>query len=231
MTTIGRMPGPVNAPSSRRRYDASGRRRAAERTKGRILDAARDLFLADGYPATTVTAIAEGAGVSPDTVYTAVGTKPVLFRELVELALSGARAPVPGRDHDYARAMRAEPDLRARLGLYAVAVTRIQQRLAPLFLVLRDAAAVDADLRRLWTEITERRARNMRELAADLATAPGLRPDLSREEVADVIWTMNGTEYYALLVLDRGWSPDRFRAWLHDAWCRLLLEDDVVTAR
>jgi hypothetical protein len=102
-------------------------------------------------------------------------------------------------------------------------VTQIQGRLAPLFLVLREAAAGHQEPGNLWREITQRRARNMRLLVADLASTNGLRPELPPEEVADIIWTMNSSEYYAMLVLERGWSPERFETWLYDAWTRLLL--------
>ncbi len=214
----------ASAPA-RRRYDASGRQASAAQTRQRILDSARRLFLADGYGATTVTAIAEASGVATDTVYAVVGPKPALFRELIELALSGTTQAVPGQDRDYAVRMRAEPDAAAKLAIYAAAVTELQGRLAPLFLVLREAAAAHEQLNGLWRDITERRARNMRLLAADLASTGTLRDDLTVDEVADIIWTMNSAEYYAMLVFDRGWSPERFQVWLQDAWCRLLLAD------
>lgn len=206
-----------------RRYDATRRRRSADATRRRILDAARHLFVTDGYAATTVGAIADRAEVSPDTVYAAVGPKPAVFRELIELALSGTDSSVPGADRDYAVRMRAEQDAVAKLAVYADAVTTIQRRLAPLFLALRDAASTDEQLAALWTEISQRRARNMRMLTADLATTGRIRPDLTHDEVADVIWAMNSAEFFSHLVHDRGWSPDRFQAWLLDSWCRLLL--------
>lgn len=206
-----------------RRYDATRRQAAAAQTRQRILDAASDLFRAGGYARTTVAAIAQRAQVAPDTVYATVGPKPMLFRELIELALSGSDRPVAGRDRDYAVRMRAEPDAAAKLAIYARAVADLQARLAPLFLVLREAAGADAALAALWREITARRARNMRHLAADLVATGAIRADLTLDEVADIIWTMNSSEYYALLVLDRGWEPTRFARWLHDAWCRLLL--------
>jgi AcrR family transcriptional regulator len=217
------MPEPVKQENRSRRYDASRRQQAAAETRRRVLAAARDLFCADGYARTTVAGIARQAGVAADTVYATVGPKPVLFRELIELALSGTDRPVAGHDRDYAVRMRAEPDARAKLAIYAEAVVELQGRLAPLFLVLREASAAHAELDRLWRDITERRARNMRMLAADVAATGAVRTDLSVEEVADVIWTMNSSEYYAMLVFDRGWSPERFGKWLHDAWCRLLL--------
>lgn len=211
----------VNKPS--RKYDASRRKAAAQRTRARVLDAARSLFIANGYVATTVAAIAERASVSPDTVYTAVGAKPVLFAELIELALSGTDHAVEGGERDYALRIRAEPDAAAKLEIYATAVTELQARLAPLFIVLSQAAPAAPELATLWRQITDRRAANMRRLAADLISTGTTRTDLTTEEMADIIWTMNGSEYYALLVLNRGWPPARFEQWLHDAWCRLLL--------
>jgi AcrR family transcriptional regulator len=210
-----------------RRYDATRRQAAAAETRRRILDAASELFRSTGYAGTTVAAVARQAQVSVDTVYASVGTKPALFSELVENALSGTDQPVEGRDRQYAVQMRAEPRAEVKLALYAHAVTTLQGRVAPLFLVLRDAASVDPELAAVWRDITDRRARNMRLLAADLVSTGELRADLSLDEVADVIWTTNGSEYYAMLVLDRGWSPDRFRWWLLDAWCRLLLPGAV----
>ncbi|MBA8795473.1 AcrR family transcriptional regulator [Friedmanniella endophytica] len=209
--------------SGRRRYDTSNRRAAAEQTRERVLAAAHERFLADGYAATTVAAVARAAGVAADTVYASVGRKPALFRELVERALSGTARAVPGRERDYAVALRAAPDARAKLAVYAGAVAALQGRLAPLFLVLREAAAAEPELAALWSGIAERRARNMRELADDLLVTGELRSDLSRDEIADVIWTMNSAEYYAQLVVERGWSPERFADWLLDAWSRLLL--------
>ncbi|WLP91131.1 MULTISPECIES: TetR family transcriptional regulator [Gordonia] len=189
----------------------------------RILTAARELFITNGYAATTIAAIARDAEVSPDTVYATVGRKPVVFRELIEIALSGTAHAVPGARRDYAVRMRAEPDIGAKLRIYADAVTALQSRLSPLFVVLRAAADADPDLADLWTEITRRRADNMRHLAADLAGSGRLRADLTIDEVADIIWTMNGSEYFTLLVVERGWTRERFADWLHDAWCRLLV--------
>jgi len=207
-----------------RRYNSTHRKDAAAATRRRILESASELFQAEGYTATTVAAIAERARVATDTVYAAVGTKPALFRELIETALSGTDRPIEGRERDYAIRIQAEPDADGKLAIYADAVTTLQTRLAPLFLVLREASAAHPELGELWRHITERRARNMRELAADLIATGSVRSDLTLAEVADIIWTMNSAEYYALLVLDRSWSPDRFSRWLHDAWTRLLLD-------
>ena len=206
-----------------RRYDSTRRKQAAADTRAAILRSARELFTTNGYATTTVAAIADRAGVAQDTVYAAVGTKPAIFRLLIESALSGRDEVVPGAQREYVAQMQAAPDARAKLAIYATAVTTIQGRLAPLFLALSAAATANPELAALWREISDRRAINMRALADGLAVTGELRSDLTRDQIADVIWTMNSSEYYALLVLDRGWSPEQFERWLFDAWSRLLL--------
>jgi len=210
-------------PEPKRRYDASRRLEQAAATRRAVLDAARDLFVDNGYSATTVTDIARRAGVSIDTVYATVGRKPALLRELVETAISGTEQAVPADQRGYVARMHDAANARDMISIYAQAITAIQQRLAPVFLALRDAAGIDAACAALWTEIAERRATNMRRLASDLRAKGGVRSDLTDDQVADVIWSMNSPEYWLLLVRDRAWTPDQFAAWLTDAWSRLLL--------
>jgi AcrR family transcriptional regulator len=208
-----------------RQYNASRRQEAAAETRRAIVSAARQLFLERGYVGTTMPAIAKAAGVSLDTVYASAGAKPVLFRHLIETAISGAEDPIPALQRNYVREIQAEPDPVRKIAIYAHAVRLIQPRLAPLFAVLRDAAQSDDDLRQLWADISQRRAANMRLFAAELAASSGLRADLTIEQAADIIWSMNASEFYLLLVDQRGWSLDQFESFLSDAWTRILLPD------
>jgi AcrR family transcriptional regulator len=205
----------------KRQYNANGRRATARATRRAILDAAADLFIARGYAATTMTQVAERAGVAVDTVYTAVGRKPALFLELVETAISGTDEATPAQRRDYVRAMRAEPDATRKLEIYARAIREIHARLAPLLRIAQ--AAAHPEIEEVWQGIARRRAANMRELAQDLAGTGRLRPGLSLDEVADVIWATNSPEFYCLVVEDRSWTPERFERWLAESWCRLLL--------
>jgi AcrR family transcriptional regulator len=211
-------------PSSRR-YNAARRRAAAQRTRRAILDAAARLFLERGYVATTVADIAAAAGVALDTIYAGVGRKPTLFRLLIETAISGTDAPMPVDERAYVAAIRAESQAARKLELYAEAMRTIHLRLAPLLRVLQAAAPVEPELAAVWSEIAERRARNMRMFVSDLATTGALRQDISHADAADVIWASNSPEFYVLLVHERGWTPDHYAAWLADAWRRLLLRD------
>lgn len=210
--------------TAKRTYDSSSRREAAQATRQSILQAALQMFLVKGYAATTMPAIAQSAGIAMDTVYATVGKKPALFRLLVETAISGTDTAVPAEERDYVRAIRAEPDAAKKLQIYAEALTGIQVRLAPLFRVLQGAAALDPELNALWQEISQRRARNMRLFAQELAATGRLHRKLSIDKAADIIWSMNSPEFYLLLVQERGWSPEDFQQWLSDAWIRLLLK-------
>jgi AcrR family transcriptional regulator len=212
------MPGSV-----KRRYDATGRRQAAERTRAAILDAARELFAERGYAATPMTAIAERAGVALDTVYASAGRKPELARLLIETAISGTDQAVPAEQRDYVQAIQAAPDARTKIAIYAAAITAIAPRLALVLSIIQQAGPDEPALAALWREIAERRAANMRRFVADLAAAAPLR--LDPDQAADVVWATNATEMYQLLVGQRGWSPERYERFLADTWQRLLLAD------
>lgn len=209
----------------KRRYNTTRRQEAAEINRRSILDAARQTFLERGYLATTMSSIAQRAGVALDTIYATVGGKPALFKLLVESALSGTDQPVAALEREYVRAIQAEANPKEKLALYARAICAIHMRLAPLFKVLQSATAADPELALLWSEIAKRRAKNMRLFASDLKQTGGLRAGVDIDEAADVIWSTNSPEFYLLLVEQRGWSPERFEHWLADAWARLLLED------
>jgi AcrR family transcriptional regulator len=212
------VPGPV-----KRRYDATGRRQAAARTRTAILDAARQLFTERGYAATPMTAIADRAGVALDTVYAAAGRKPQLARLLIETAISGTDQAIPAEQRDYVRAIQAAPDADTKIATYAAAVTAIVFRLAPVLAIIQQAAAAEPELARLWDQIAERRAANMRRFIADLAAVHPLRLDPG--QAADIVWATNATEMYQLLVGQRGWTPQRYERFLADTWHRLLLAD------
>jgi AcrR family transcriptional regulator len=213
----------VAGATERREYDSTGRKAASDATRRRILDAALASVITNGYRGTKIADVATAAGVHVATVYELVGRKPVLLRELIEQAISGADRPVPATDRDYVAAMREEPDPARKLAIYAGAMRAIQARLAPLLLALRDAATTEADAAAVWRDISDRRAANMRLLVQDLAAEDGLRSDLSVDDAADFIWATNSPELYILMTTERGWRPARYEAWLADLWQRYLL--------
>jgi AcrR family transcriptional regulator len=171
-----------------------------------------------------VAAIAEMAEVNVDTVYQLVGRKPVVLRELIEQAISGTDHAVVAEQRDHIVALKAESDPVVMIGIYAKAVRETQQRMAPLFLALRDASSTEPEADEVWKEISTRRAANMRKFVRDLRATGRLRPGLSISDAADVVWAMNSSEMFVLLTVDRGWSAQRYERWLADSWQRLLLD-------
>jgi AcrR family transcriptional regulator len=207
----------------KRPYDGTRRQARSADTRQRILEAARHLVVENGYRATTITAIADAADVNVDTVYALVGRKPVLLRELVEHAISGTDRAVVAEERVHVKAVRAEPDPVRKLAIYARAVRETHERMAPLFVALRDASSTEPEARQVWEPISKRRANNMRKLVRELRDAGGLRADLSINDAADTVWATNSPELYVLLTIERGWSHHHYEHWLADTWCRLLL--------
>ncbi|PZS16106.1 MAG: TetR/AcrR family transcriptional regulator [Pseudonocardiales bacterium] len=208
----------------KRAYNSPRRAEQAAATRAAVLAAARDLFIAKGYSATTIAEIAGRAHVAVDTIYATVGRKPALLRELVETSISGTGQAVPAEQRDYVLRIGTVRTAREKLAIYAQAITAIQERLGPVFIALRGAAATDPECEAMWTEIAHRRAAGMLTFAEHLRSTGELRNDLSDTQVADIIWSMNATEYWVLLVRERGWTSDQFAKWLIDAWTRLLLQ-------
>jgi AcrR family transcriptional regulator len=208
----------------KRRYDASGRRAAAERTRAQVLHAARELFLTRGYARTSVADIARTAAVSVDTLYAAVGRKPQLLLAVHDMELAGGDAPVDAEQRDYVREIRAEPTAIGKISIYAAALAQILPRTVPLLISLRTAGETDPECGELYRTITERRARNMRLFAADLRGTGELRADLDDDAVADLVWSMNGPDYFEAL-RSRGRTPEQYAELVRTVWIRTLLDD------
>ncbi|MGH9142042.1 MAG: TetR/AcrR family transcriptional regulator [Vicinamibacterales bacterium] len=214
---------PAVKSGAKRAYDVSGRQATALKTRRRILDSAQKLFLDRGYASTSMNVIAETAGVSIETIYLSIGSKGAIVRFLVERALSGEDTPVPASERKGTMEIMGEarPDVKVRM--FAGVVRRLQERLGPIWAVVREAAPGDAELQSFIAKLNERHVGNMRLFVEHLAAAGALRQRLSRASAGDVVWAMNSPEFYRLLVIERGWSGDAFERFLGDALQRLLL--------
>jgi len=212
----------VGDPVKGRTYDASRRRAAAERTRLAVLAAARDLFTEGGYAATSVQAVADRAGVSLDTVYASVGRKPQLLLAVHDAALAEGPAPVPAEQRGYVRAVRAAPTAEAKIRTYADALARVLPRTVPIMRALREAGATEPECLAQHDALSERRAANMRLLVADLRATGELRPELSDDDAADLVWSLNSPEWFGL-VTGRGRTPQQYADLLADVLVRTLL--------
>src|ERR1700757_269388 len=102
-------------------------------TEQRILAAATALFLAEGYPATTLAAVARRAQVGARTVYVRFGTKAALFKRVIDVAIVGDTEPVDALGRAWTRSAFSAPTAAARITAFAAGSRQIMARTGALF--------------------------------------------------------------------------------------------------
>lgn len=184
-------------------------------SRQKVLTAARDLFLRRGYFGTTIEAVAQRAGVSPQTVYNVVGGKAALLKSVYDVTLAGDDEPVPMGDRPIFQRIAEAPDARTALALYARFAREIFERAGPLVVVVFvEGSGRDPDLRAFIDKIEEERAIGTRGMAQHIAVTFGLRPGLTEPEAADVLWGLTAPELADRFVRRRGWPVDAYERWL-----------------
>jgi len=206
-----------------RRYESPRRRAQAQATRAEILGAAQRLLERDGYAATSMAAVAAEAGVALKTVYLAFGTKGGLLRALWNVLLRGDAGDAPMGERSWFREMLADPDPGSRLDRMARQSRAVKDRAGPLLVVIREGAAVDADVAALWGRIEAQFRELLDPVARTFAEEGSLRPGLDGARAADVLWALSHPDVWRLLVGVRGWSPDEYEAWLAGVFRRELL--------
>ena len=218
----------VKEHASRRAYNSPRRQQQAAATRRTILEAAERLFLQDGYPATTMEAIAAEAGVSLKTAYLPFSTKSGLLRALWDLRLKSDDADAPVVHHEWFREVLEEPDPVRKLQLNARNSAAAKTRIGGLFKVIRGAAEIDADCSELWRLIQSDFHANQQVIVESIHRGGGLRRGLSVATGTDILWTLNHPDTWTLLASQRGWSPHAYETWLAQTSCAQLLGTPIT---
>ena len=218
----------VKEQASRRAYNSPRRQQQAAATRRTILEAAERLFLQDGYPATTMDAIAAEAGVSLKTAYLPFSTKSGLLRALWDLRLKRDDADAPVVQHEWFREVMEEPDPVRKLQLNARNSAAAKTRIGGLFRVIRGAAEIDADCGTLWRLIQSDFYANQQVIVESIHRGGGLRRGLTVAAGTDILWTLNHPDAWMLLAGQRGWSPHAYETWLAQASCAQLLGTPIT---
>jgi len=205
-----------------RPYDASKRREQAGRSRDGAIDVAERRFLRDGYANTTISAIADDAGISVDTIYKSFGGKAGLIRAIRARALRGHGPVAAERRSDNLHLRERDP--REIIRGWGALTAEIAPRAVPILLLVRDAAATDPELRTLLEELDSDRLRRMTDNARRLHEAGHLRKGLSVDRAAEVLWTYSAPELYELLVLRRAMSRDDYGRFVAEAISAAVLE-------
>ena len=198
--------------SVKRSYSSVRRQAQARETRRAILSAAHELFVAGGYAATTIEAIAERAGVAFQTVYAVFGTKRELLRQLIESTITGGDEPLPMTERPEAQSVAAEPNTLRRVKLDAALSRSIVERVAPIVKVAEEAAASDPELAAMMRVVKAARREEMIAATGILAGPDGLRVD--REEASATLYVLYSPQVASMLMDDYGWSPERYENWL-----------------
>jgi len=209
-----------------RRYDASHRQEQAAQNRSRILDAARQLFLDSGYAAAAMPEIARAAGVSVQTVYKVFSNKATLLKAVFDVSVAGDDEAEPMAERDSIQGVVAEPDAARKIDRYARLLAADAHRFVPVQLVARDAATADGAAAQVWAQIRQETLGAMTMFAADLQATGRVRADLTADEVRDLLWTFHSPEIYEMLVLERGWTAERYGWFLAEAMSAAVLRRD-----
>jgi AcrR family transcriptional regulator len=205
----------------KRRYDSSRRREQARENRRRMVTAAHDLFVAQGYGATTLAEVAASAGVAVETIYAAFRTKVGLLHGAWDVAVGGDDQDIHLLERPELRAVFAEPDLAARLTRFARVNTVLMRRTARLRRAIQGAAGADAAAVDLLAEIDRDRLESLGEHARAAAATGQLA--VSEEECRDVLFATTDGSLWLTLVDRRGWTDEAYAAWLAGIWTASLV--------
>ena len=196
----------------------------ARQTRTRMLDAARELFVEVGYAATTMTQIAEQAGVAVQTLYYTFRTKGQLLREVVETTAAGREDAPPVPQREWMIELLSTESAQRALALVVEHGTDIYARVAPLWPAVSAAAAADPELDEYWRGVAAGRRAAEGRIAARLSELGALREGLEVEQAGDLIYVLGGHDVYRGLVLEAGWTVLAYKGWLFSTLVRQLLK-------
>lgn len=198
-------------------YHSPLREQQARRTRERILQAARETFREQGYGATTLTDIARAAGVAEPTVRAVFKTKPNLVEHLLRLAVRGSDDEVQLQQRQAFQQVLASTDADTLLDRLAVFAETVHHRSWDVLEIVHGAASTDPAIAELHEQRMRSRHANQRTIAKRLHELGALPEHTSIDIAADLLWVYTSTDTYRMLVIERRWSADRYRAWFRAA--------------
>jgi len=190
-------------------------------TEDRIIAAATELFLAEGYVATTLEAIARRAQVGARTVYVRFGTKAALFKRVVDVAIVGDTLPIDVLSRDWARAAVTAPTAAERIAAGAAIGRQIMERTGALFAVAQQAAAVEPLIAGFWQQGREQSRHAQAVFWSRMAEDGLLDPGVDLAWVIDTASILGSAETYLVITRMLGWDLDEYENWLVTTSVRL----------
>jgi len=185
------------SPMSKRPYQQRLRAEAAEENRQRILDALYSRLREAPAQPISVDEIARRARVSRSTIYLVFGSRSGLFDALTDRLFQGA---------GYDRILEAvrHPDARETLRGGLEGGVHMYAAHHDVLRVLHATAKLDPEAGQAIDRAERERARGMARLAKRLHEQRHLRPGVTPDRAAHVIWLLASFDAYDLLATGRG---------------------------
>ena len=211
------------AEGATRAYRSTLRADQARQTRRRIRDAADALFLDKGYVATSMDDIAESAGVSRQTVFSAFGTKANLLKEAFEVRLAGDDEPLAIADRPEAQRILQETDPVKLVQAQAAFFVVTSMRVLPLWPSMMAGAATDPACAEVLAFFERGRMEGPGQIVDVLASRGQLRKGLTRKKGKEAMYLLTSpTVLYGALEL--GWTIRELQRWLGDCMAAVLVD-------
>jgi AcrR family transcriptional regulator len=191
----------------------------------RILDAANQLLLARGYHGVGLEAVAQAAGVTRQTVYDQFGSKSGLLGAMI------ARQEEKAGLHELLPSVVSQVDGMAMLRTMLDVVATVEPLVYPYSRLVYAARLDDPVAAQLWEARMASRRGGMAIVFARLASDGRLLEGVGAEEAGEIAWALASPHHYEYLVVDRGWSIERYREHLERTIVSRLLKADHPVLR
>ena len=198
----------------KRQYRSAARTAAAEETRERIRQAAKELFIAKGYQGTTLKDVAERAGVGERTLYDSYGNKFGLLRHTIAMLTMGDESRVPAADRPDAVSARELDDPRAALAAHLKLGTDLMNRAGDLILMGEATPGMDPDLERSVARGTEAAYDINLRMAQRLHSRGELKAGMTAATAADIMFTLTSPGVFNTLRRRRRWGQQRYQEWV-----------------
>jgi AcrR family transcriptional regulator len=213
----------MSEPVKTRRYDSGLRAERTQASKRAVVAAAHELFLERGFVDTTVEAISAASRVPVATVYRLFKTKTAILKQVIDTAVVGDDAPVPLGERAMVKDAQAADDPEVMTAAFAHVAREVFDNTAELRMVLRVAAAIDAEAAALHESMEDQRRVGQARVARALAANSFLASGLKESEARDIVYALMSIDTYHILRVEQRWSGARYERWLANALYRLLV--------
>lgn len=202
------------ADGVKRPYDNTRRLAQVRATRLKVIEAAKDLFIEQGYPGTTLEAIADAADVSLPTLYRLFRSKRAILSAVIDTSFGGDDEPIPFSERPEVRAARNQADPLKLVEAFGPICSQLMERSSEILQIVSSAAQVDPEAAALLAETRRQRHTGQSRIIAALVELDALDPDLYPAQAADMVYAWLSPDVHRILTVERGWTSQDYELWV-----------------